>query len=126
MSSNFFTRPFGLHPTPQICFPPPPPKPVGNNTWFFSVQNPMHLLQGTASYHLEVKDFDAPPGAPIAYTVAMPGCLQPPHPGCPNFGQINPTIGVIGPPGNYHAILDITWTNGSHSHTSIPYTILFV
>lgn len=27
MVSSYFAKPFGLHPTPSTCFPPPPPPP---------------------------------------------------------------------------------------------------
>lgn len=124
MPSNFFTRPFGLNPTPQICFPPPPAPPVGNKTWFFTTETPKNIPAAPTSSSLTVNDPDVPFGTPIPYDLELPGTDNL-NPHSVLNGQIDvPVCNVIGPAGNYTARVHIHWLDGSTSHGSQPYVII--
>lgn len=124
MSSNFFTRPQGLHPTPQICFPPPPDTPVGNRTWFLVLDIPAGTLPWDMTYGLELHDPTLPAGTEIAYSLALPAITLTNTPIGRNDETIFGAGQVIGPYGHYIGQLAVFWANGSISRGHPPYDVI--
>lgn len=124
MSSNFFTRPFGLHPTPQICFPPPPTDDVGNRTWFLVLDIPAGTLPWDMTFSVELHDPSLPPGTEIPWSIGLPGIdvtLAP-------IGRNDETVfgagTVLGPYGHYVGDFAVHWSNGSTSHGHPTYDLI--
>lgn len=123
MASNYFSKPFGLQPTPAACFPPPTPGPGTDITGLVGY-SPQPISVGRFGVFLwNFSNVTRPPGEPISVVWTTPGIAsQPPGPfanGIPGSHGAEAT----GPAGSYSASAVVTWANGQVRTYPFAYTI---
>lgn len=124
MASSYFTRPFGLRPTPSACFPPPPPPLRGNITGTISVSpNPIQILLAVA-IHWNQLNHALPVGDIGNVLITTPnGSMNGNHPfqnGMDGFAAGHWTL----PAGFHSGTARFTWSNGQVRTRNFTYTTL--
>lgn len=123
MASSFFTKPFGLSPTPAICFPPPPPPPKGAPTGFFRIVPAVFAVGDLVQIEVEPRNPNVPNGDQVPVIWHLPGII-----GIPSIDEFNYVFASTnqnagGPPGFYTATVKMTWSNGQVRTIPFSYQI---
>lgn len=109
MTSNFFTKPFGLQPTPSACFAPPEPGPGGDITGLCGyTPSPINIGQ-TGNYFWNFCNVNIPSGVPITVAWTAPGIAEVPPGPFTNCDPGGHTSLVIGPIGIKFGTAVVTW-----------------
>lgn len=124
MPSNFFTRAFGLHPTPQICFPPVIFTQEPDHVIYIRFPGTPYPAGGTGGVTFYIFDSEVPIGDEVGALLSIPGFIygSPAH--FANGIEQTDLLAVIGPPGSYVGTIDHQWNDGTTGHAENPYAII--
>ena len=124
MASNFFTRPFGLHPTPSTCFPPYKPPKGGTCTGSIWVSpDPITVYFATAVYW-HVRNPNLPDGDMGTATITTPTGLFPPSIPFTNNLEEHWGTGWQDPPGTFNGTMRFYFSDGRQLLLPFTYTSL--
>ena len=123
MTGNYFTRPRGLHPTPAVCFPPPPAGPTGTITGTADVRfTPIQIGQNVG-VDWQVTHTGLESGAPQTGVLNVPAMTVDGPVVVLNDLPGEQFITAVGPPGFYTGSLKVTFTTGQVRTFPFTYTI---